>query len=104
VPICGDSAIQSPEQCDDGDSSWAIGQPCNADCLLLLCGDADDTGDTKASDSLIALRAAVGAVTCHPCLCDVDSSGNVTATDALALLRLAVGLSASLACPSCPTG
>jgi hypothetical protein len=100
--VCGNGSVEDTEQCDDSDELWQIGEPCNGDCQLLLCGDADDTGETKASDSLIALRAAVGAIECHVCLCDIDNSSSVTATDALALLRIAVGLPAPLTCPVCP--
>ena len=101
LSTCGNGAVETGEQCDDGDLLWEMGQSCTSDCRLLQCGDADDTGNTKASDSLFALRAAVKAETCAPCLCDVDASGAISASDALALLRVAVGLLAPMQCPAC---
>jgi cysteine-rich repeat protein len=100
--VCGNGTVETGEQCDYGDTAWEIGVSCTGACQLLACGDVDDTGDTKASDSLFALRAAVKAATCAPCLCDVDGNGAITASDALALLRVAVGLPGALQCPACP--
>jgi len=54
-----------------------------------------------ATDALYILNAAVGLVSCEPCVCDVDSSGGLTPTDALRVLRYAVGESVTLTCPAC---
>jgi hypothetical protein len=62
------------------------------------------TSVITASDALVVLRAAVGAMGCELCVCDVDGSGRcITATDALARLRAAVGLDVVLSCPACPS-
>jgi hypothetical protein len=103
VPVvCGDGTIEDGEECDDGSAAWAFGEPCNGECKLLACGDPDDDTEVHTTDSLIALRTAVGAEHCAPCICDVDTSGQVSATDALALLRKAVGLPVPIGCPACP--
>jgi len=69
------------------------------------CGQPMSTGSAPtATDALFVLRAAVGAATCVPCLCDVDNSGGarpVSATDALKVLSRAVGLPIVMNCPSC---
>jgi len=54
-----------------------------------------------AADALAALRSAVGAATCAPCVCDVDASGKITASDALSILANAVGRNITLHCPAC---
>jgi alpha-tubulin suppressor-like RCC1 family protein len=70
-----------------------IQPPCRAS---LRCGQprsGDETSYPLASDALLILRAAVGAITdCNgdPCMCDVNSSGSVSSVDALATLRAAV--------------
>jgi cysteine-rich repeat protein len=104
LPTCGDGAVSGGEECDDGDAVWDFGEPCNAQCVRVACANPDDDVNDKisATDSLIALRTAVGAEHCVPCICDIDSSGAVTATDALALLRGAVNLPVTISCPECP--
>lgn len=69
--------------------------PCPA-----ICGDASLDGTISATDALIALRSAVGQVSCALCICDVNDSGSVTATDALAILRFSVGSLCEMNCPS----
>jgi hypothetical protein len=102
LPLCGNLLVEGPEECDDGDQSWHMGEGCRADCSLVRCGDADDSGALSARDSLFMLRAAVGVANCEPCVCDVDdTSGPPTATDALRLLRVAVGVPLEIRCPSC---
>jgi cysteine-rich repeat protein len=102
LPLCGNFLVEGLEQCDDGDQSWHMGEGCRADCSLVLCGDADDSGALSARDSLFMLRAAVGVASCEPCVCDVDdTSGPPTATDALRLLRVAIGVPLEIRCPSC---
>src|SRR5688572_17245894 len=55
-----------------------------------FCADATQDGELTATDALAALRGAVGADACAPCLCDVNGDGQITASDALAILRAAV--------------
>ena len=82
---------------------WETGDHCTSDCLLVACGDADNSQTITASDALVILRGAVGAGRCDVCLCNVDDSpGGVSASDALRLLRAAVGIGGiALVCPSC---
>ena len=65
------------------------------------CSDADDDDAFDATDALHTLRAAVGAVSCAPCICDVSGGGGVTARDALIVLQQAVGLQPELHCSAC---
>ncbi|RMD86106.1 MAG: hypothetical protein D6815_00525 [Candidatus Dadabacteria bacterium] len=69
------------------------------------CGRPVGGGATpRASDALFVLKAAVGAASCAPCVCDVDGSGGsapVTASDALRVLKKAVGQSVSFSCAKC---
>jgi len=100
---CGNNMVEIPEECDDGDLLWDTGEACRADCSLVACGDPDDSGSVTASDSLVALRAAVGASSCDPCVCDVDATGGPpNTTDALRLLKVAVQIPLELSCPPCP--
>ena len=69
--------------------------------LSDTCGDPNGDALITASDALVVLRAAVGAGTCRPCVCDADNSGSTTASDALRVLRTAVGQSVTLECPAC---
>ena len=63
------------------------------------CGDANEDGEIKASDALMALRTAVGDSDCPATRCDADSSGAVTASDAQRILKYAVGDDVELSCP-----
>ncbi len=102
--FCGNLIVEDGEQCDDGDDEWALGQSCSALCLMLACGDADDSGSISAPDALFILRSAVGLSTCDVCICNVDSSAGgspINATDALRALRRAVGIPITLTCPVC---
>ncbi len=66
------------------------------------CGQPVSTGaGPVATDALIVLNAAVGAVQCDLCVCDVDNNGVINATDALGDLKVAVGQPVVLACPVC---
>ena len=66
------------------------------------CGQPASFGPTPlASDALAVLRAAVGSVSCNPCVCDTTADGKVTSSDALRVLRFAVGLGADLSCLIC---
>ncbi|HXC50320.1 MAG TPA: hypothetical protein VN634_05495 [Candidatus Limnocylindrales bacterium] len=64
-----------------------------------ICGDADMDGQIKASDALVALRAAIGSAQCIVERCDYDGSGKVRAADALAILKRAVGQPIVPMCP-----
>ena len=103
--LCGDGIVGGTEECDDADTDWQIGEFCNATCMIVDCGDPDDSGQVRASDALFVLRAAVGVATCEPCVCNVDSSAGtnpITASDSLRVLRASVGTAVELICPACP--
>lgn len=69
------------------------------------CGDVDANGTVSVSDGVHALlAAAVLPSNCTNQTCDVDGGGTVSVTDGVNVLRAAAGLSASLACPTPPTG
>jgi len=72
---------------------------------VLKCGQPVSAGSQPtASDSLVALKAAVGLPSCDvtPCVCDVTAPSGITATDALSILRAAVGLATALTCSCAP--
>ena len=61
----------------------------------LIMGDVDGSGDVKAGDARLVLRASVGLETFTEeqlKLADVDFSGDVKAADARLILRASVGL------------
>ena len=101
-PVCGNGVVESPEQCDDGDTVFAFGEYCNAQCMLIACGKpTNSTGALpKAGDALFALKAGVGSVDCALSVCDVNHSNSLTASDALMILKKAVGLDITLNCPA----
>jgi cysteine-rich repeat protein len=100
VTICGNSIVETGETCDDGE--FVRGDVCGADCELVDCGDADDSGTVTATDALVVLRAAVGLETCAGCVCNVDGEGaGASATDALRVLKAAVGQAGQLSCAAC---
>ena len=67
----------------------------------LSCGDVTGDDNVTASDALLVLRAAVGAITLteeqHDAA-DVVPNGLITASDALAILRTSVGIPGQLNC------
>ncbi|HYB97891.1 MAG TPA: hypothetical protein VEC57_02040 [Candidatus Limnocylindrales bacterium] len=69
-----------------------------------VCGDATGNGIVQASDSLAALKTAVGSGQCELSVCDVNSSGSITASDALAILKAAVGQPVELNCEGSAAG
>jgi dipeptidyl aminopeptidase/acylaminoacyl peptidase len=73
----------------------------SAECQpLIICGDATEDFDIKASDALQILRAGVGQpVPCIRPRCDTDDSESIVASDAQRVLRFAVGQSVTLSCP-----
>jgi len=113
LTVCGDSAVQGSETCDDGNTDGADG--CSPICLIESCGDPVGNaapastvgaapapgGVVTASDALFVLQAAVGVATCAACVCDVNDDTNVTASDALAVLQAAVGGPVTLTCSAC---
>ena len=74
--------------------------PSSVCAALGECGHPTSRGAAtpSATDALFVLRAAVGAETCKPCVCDTDANGLTAATDALSILRSAIGLGPALAC------
>ncbi|HYC55898.1 MAG TPA: dockerin type I domain-containing protein [Candidatus Binatia bacterium] len=99
---CGDGGIDDGEDCDGGDDQACPGE-CTIACacaVTVLCGDANDDGEIKATDALAVLRAAVGGEgDCPPVRCDVDGNGSILASDSLRVLRAAVGVEVELTCP-----
>lgn len=100
--VCGDGVVVAPEECDDGDSAFVDGQPCDASCARVPCGHPTNSGSVlpKANDAQFALRAAVDRVVCSPMVCDVDENGAILASDSLRILRAAIGLAIVLRCPA----
>jgi hypothetical protein len=82
----------------DGSSTGVFAQRL---VLNPICGDANGDRNTSATDALLVLGAAVGIVSCAPCMCDANDSGLITATDALLALQSAVGQIVTLSCPVC---
>lgn len=103
-PQCGNGAVEGSEECDDSDMSWSQGQACDESCMLVACGDPNNSDSLSAPDALFVLRAAVGLEACDSCVCNVDGSTGdnpVSASDALRVLRKAVGVNIALDCPAC---
>jgi len=101
---CGNAEVELGEVCDRGVGNGLQGGSCSLDCAFVGCGDPNDSHSHTASDALYVLRAAVGAATCEPCVCDAvspNAQAGITASDALAVLRKAVGISVPLSCPAC---
>ena len=65
-----------------------------------VCGDFNGDGKVTASDSLGALKTAVGSGTCALKACDFNGDGKITAADALGVLRTAVGQGTTPKCPA----
>ncbi|HYC54992.1 MAG TPA: hypothetical protein VEL28_08635 [Candidatus Binatia bacterium] len=114
--------VASDAACEDGNectvNTCEVGQGCVKEpsglpeCPVTttttlpdeLCGDATGNGVVQASDSLAALKAAVGAGSCAVEICDVNGSGSITASDALAILKAAVGQPVELNCSGAAAG
>ncbi len=79
------------------DFSCADAGRASAVCGHVTCGD-----DLLASDSLLALQAAVGIAHCSMCRCDTDDSGSIGASDAYRILRRAIDDGFALSCAACP--
>ena len=100
APVCGNGAIEAPEQCDDANVEYNSGEYCDAACELVPCSNPKNSADhvPEASDALFALKAGVGTATCDTRVCDVNNNQEVTATDALLVLKKAVGQTVTLNC------
>lgn len=99
---CGNGFLESKESCDDGDSEYDNGEYCNSACLLVGCGDTDDSGTVTILDAQYILNAGVGNVTCDLSVCDVTGNGAINSTDALRTLMYAVSLPINFNCPAPP--
>lgn len=97
---CGNGAIEEPEQCDDGDNSFTFGDPCNAACRTVDCGDPNDNGVINILDAQYILNATVGNTSCTDPTCDTTGNRTVNSTDALRVLMHSVGLPVALNCPA----
>lgn len=104
--VCGDGQINGTEECDDGNATFARGEYCGENCVLIPCGKPTDTPlPVLSSDAQYTLQAAVKLVQCCLRVCDVDNTKTILASDAQRLLRKAVGQSVELNCPTtggCP--
>ena len=99
---CGNGYLEAKEGCDDGDSLYDKGEYCNSACLLVQCGDTDDSGAVNIIDSQYILNASVGNQLCDNEICDITGNGQVNSTDALRALMWSVGLSIDFNCPAPP--
>lgn len=99
---CGNGFLEEKETCDDGDSEYAFGDFCNSACLLVGCGDTDDSGAVTIFDAQYILNASVANVACSNEICDVTGNALVNSSDALRALMHAVGLPVAFNCPVPP--
>ncbi len=99
---CGNGFLEDKETCDDGDSEYDKGEFCNSACLLVICGDTDDSGAVTILDAQYILNVSVGNLTCDKEICDLTGNGSFTSTDALRALMHAVGLPVVFNCPAPP--
>lgn len=99
---CGNGYLEPKETCDDGDSIYDRGDYCNSACLLVQCGDTDDSGTVNIIDSQYILNASVGNQACGLDICDITGNGQINSTDALRALMWSVGLSIDFNCPAPP--
>ena len=101
-PVCGNNNVESPEECDDGDTEFAAGEACDSSCELVPCGKpTNSTGQLpKSSDALFILKVSVQTETCVLTVCDVNNSGTITSSDALLTLKKAVSSPVNLVCPT----
>lgn len=99
---CGNGFLEAKETCDDGDSVYEDGDFCNSACLLVLCGDTDDSGSVTILDAQYILNASVDNVPCDDSVCDITGNGLINSTDALRALMHSVGLPIVFNCPAPP--
>lgn len=99
---CGNGYLETKETCDDGDSVYDRGEYCNSACLLVQCGDTNDSGSVNIVDAQYILNASVGNVSCSLEICDITGNGVINSTDALRALMWSVGLPIDFNCPVPP--
>jgi len=99
---CGNGFLETKETCDDGDALYDNGDYCNSACLLVLCGDTDDSRTVTILDAQYILNASVGNLPCDKSICDITGNLTVNSTDALRALMHAVGLPVAFNCPAPP--
>lgn len=99
---CGNGFLEPKEGCDDGDSVYMRGEYCNSACLLVQCGDTDDSSTVNILDAQYILNVSVGNVTCDLSVCDITGNLLTNSTDALRALMWAVGLPINFNCPDPP--
>ncbi|MFN2425332.1 MAG: hypothetical protein ABR587_02665 [Candidatus Binatia bacterium] len=99
---CGNGFLEAKETCDDGDSAYDNGEFCNSACLLVQCGDTDDSGFVNILDSQYILNASVDNVPCDLSICDITGNLLINSTDALRALIWSVGLPIDFNCPDPP--
>jgi len=99
---CGNGFLEPKETCDDGDSIYDTGEYCNSACLLVGCGDTDDSGTVTILDAQYILNASVDNVSCDLSVCDITGNQLINSTDALRALMFAVGLPIDFNCPAPP--
>ncbi|HXC52933.1 MAG TPA: hypothetical protein VN634_18750 [Candidatus Limnocylindrales bacterium] len=99
---CGNGFLEAKETCDDGDSQFDNGDFCNSACLLVRCGDTDDSGAVTILDAQYILNASVGNLPCDLFVCDITGNSIINSTDALRALMWSVGLPINFACPAPP--
>jgi cysteine-rich repeat protein len=99
---CGNGFLEEKETCDDGDALYNDGEFCNSACLLVMCGDTDDSGGVTILDAQYILNAGVDNVPCDDSICDITGNGIINSTDALRALMHAVGLPIDFNCPAPP--
>jgi hypothetical protein len=80
-------------------TTTTVVSPCDGNCGHRP-GSAGPEDPVTATDALFILRAAVGQLSCEPCVCNANGTGGITASDALLVLRAAVGAPVDLSCPS----
>jgi cysteine-rich repeat protein len=99
---CGNNVKEGTEACDDGNATFTSGEYCAAGCVLVLCGDPNNSGTITTSDAQYILRTAVGTATCTRQVCDVDNGGTIVTGDAQRVLRKSVGQQVVLNCAPPP--
>jgi len=99
---CGNGFLETKETCDDGDTEFENGDFCNSACLLVDCGDTDDSGDVNILDAQYILNASVDNVPCTDFVCDITGNDAINSTDALRALMHSVGLPVVFDCPAPP--
>jgi cysteine-rich repeat protein len=99
---CGNGFLEEKETCDDGDSNYNSGEFCNSACLLVLCGDTDDSHTVSITDAQYILNASVNNVLCDKSVCDLTGNNIINSTDALRALMWSVGLPVDFNCPAPP--